>query len=244
MGHPDSGIGEPVDAQQAFWNHWNATYRANQRGAASQRQAAVVRDWLTASGRHELDILDVGCGSGWMADILLPFGRVTATDLADDVLRVAQQKWPGVHFVAGDFLALDFPPASQDVVVTLETLSHVPDQPAFITNIARILRPGGLLMIATQNRFVLERASVTPRAYGQIRRWVTPGELRTLLSSAMRVEQLFTVYPFGHGGMLRLINSPKLNGIASLVTPQATIDHWKEAAGLGHTIMALARKSH
>lgn len=238
-----TGIGEPISAQQSYWNEWNAMFLANQRGPTSQRQAAIVEDWLQRRDRRNLDILEVGCGSGWMANRLAAFGRVTATDLSNDVLAVAQEKWPQVHFTAGDFMAMDFPPESQDIVVTLEVLSHIPDQAAFIHRIARILRPGGHLMIATQNRFVLERwEEVAPRSFGQIRHWVSPRELRGLIEAELVVEELRTVSPFAHGGILRIVNSVKLNRMISLVVPQPTLDHWKESAGLGHTIMALARR--
>lgn len=238
-----TGVGEPIDAQRRFWNEWNALFLANQRGPTSQRQATMVENWLRRRGRNDLDILEVGCGSGWMANRLSPFGRVTATDLSNDVLAVAQEKWPDIRFVAGDFMAMDLPPASQDVVVTLEVLSHIPDHPAFLRRIANVLRPGGLLMLATQNRFVCERwTEVAPRSFGQIRRWLSPRELRQLLEADFTIEELRTVSPFANGGILRLVNSVKLNRIASIVVPQPTLDRWKENAGLGHTIMALARR--
>lgn len=239
-----TGVTDPIDAQRAFWNQWNAMFVENQRGLTSQRQAAEVFRWLSEMGRADLDILEVGCGSGWMASRLRSFGRVTAIDLADDVLAVSQHKWPEIRFVSGDFMALEIPTASQDVVVTLEVLAHVADQPAFFRKIAQTLRPGGLLMIAAQNRFVLERwENVAPRSHGQIRRWVNTAELCKLMSQELNVVEIFTVFPFAHGGILRIVNSPKLNRLASMVVPQATLDRWKEKRGLGHTIMGLARKS-
>lgn len=242
-GVPGTGVGEALEVQQAFWNRWNSLFVQNQRGPTSQRQAEVVLGWLDRWRRRDLDILEVGCGSGWMCSRLAAYGRVTGTDLSDEVLSVAQQKWPEVSFVAGDFMTMPLPEAAYDAVVTLEVLSHVPDQADFFRRIARSLRPGGQLMIATQNRFVLERwAEVAPRSEGQIRRWVSPRELRSLLEPEFVVDELFTVYPFAHGGILRIVNSPKLNRLAAIFFGQPRLDHWKERAGLGHTIMALATR--
>lgn len=243
--HPAEGAGidEPVELQRDFWDHWNSMFLENQRGPTSQRQAQIVIAWLQRWNRRDLDILEVGCGSGWMCAGLTRFGKVVGTDLSQDVLAAAQRKWPEVRFVAGDFMSMAFARESSDVVVTLEVLSHVADQAEFVKRIARTLRPGGQLMLATQNRFVLERWSeVAPRAPGQIRRWVRPGELRRLLEREFVVEELYTVFPFAHGGILRLVNSPKLNRLLSPVFGQSRLDRWKEQAGLGHTIMALARK--
>ena len=140
-------------------------------------------------------------------------------------------------------MTMDLPSGVNDIVVTLEVMSHVSDHSEFMRHIARTLRPDGRLMIATQSRFVLKRWSeVAPRSCGLIRKWVSPRELRGLLEREFIVVELFTIVPFAHGGILRVINSPKLNRLASCFVDQATLDHWKERAGLGHTIMALARK--
>jgi 2-polyprenyl-3-methyl-5-hydroxy-6-metoxy-1,4-benzoquinol methylase len=133
----------------------------------------VVCEWLQSLGRTDLDIIEVGCGSGWFSPRLTRFGRVTGTDLSDDALARAQQRAPEVRFVAGDFMELDFGTDCFDVVVTLEVLSHVADQRAFIRKLARHLRPGSHLMLATQNRFILQYLNRRPPpAPGQLRRWV------------------------------------------------------------------------
>lgn len=237
----ETGRDAPVDVQQGFWNEWNGIFLGHQRGLISQRQAEVVRAWLERLGRRDLDILDVGCGTGWMCAHLAAFGRVTGTDLSDVVLQTAQRNLPEVRFVAGDFMTLALPDASSDVVVTLEVLAHVADQSAFLARIARLLKPGGRLMLATQNRFVMERwEGVAPRAHGQIRQWVSVRELRRLLDAEFVVAELFTVFPYGNRGILRVINSPRLNGILARYVGQQRLDRWKERVGLGHTTMALA----
>ncbi|MGH8770439.1 MAG: class I SAM-dependent methyltransferase [Burkholderiales bacterium] len=97
-----------------------------------------------------------------------------------DIIERARVEHQGVTFIAGDFLALDLARESADVVVLLEVLAHVADQ-AFIAKIARTLRPRGYLMLATQNRKILERwGGVPPQVPGQIRNWVDHRELRSL----------------------------------------------------------------
>ncbi len=134
-----SGRDAPMPVQQAFWNSWNGIFVGKQRGPISQRQAQVVEGWLSAGGRTDLRILEVGCGTGWMVSRLLRFGDVTGTDLSDEVLAIAQQDTPAARFVAGDFMTIDLPRAAYDAVVTLEVLSHVMDQPAFFARIADLL---------------------------------------------------------------------------------------------------------
>lgn len=237
---------ETIDpaAQERFWNEWNASNRERVVGPISQAQADRIVGWLRTLGRTDLDILDVGCGTGWMCAPLTAFGRVTGIDLASEVIERARSRLPRVTFVAGDFTAMDLPAAQYDVVVTLEVLSHVADQAAFIDKLAAVLRPGGLLMMATQNRFVLERSeNVAPRAEGQIRHWVNRAELTKLLRARFDLVELSSVYPnWGHRGILRIVNSPRLNAFLARLVSQARLDRAKERLFLGHTLLALAQR--
>lgn len=238
-----SGADAPISDQQTFWNSWNTIFVGAQRGPTSLRQAEVVEDWLGALEQCPLSIVDVGCGTGWMCRKLLRFGAVTGIDLSDEVLAGAQVQNSDVRFVAGDFMEMDLTAIRADVVVTLEVLAHVADQGAFLRRIVQILKPGGYLMLATQNRFVLERsAGVAKRAHGQIRQWVDRHRLRALIQEQFELEQLISICPYGHGGVLRIVNSPKLNYLISRIIPQDRLDRLKERFWLGHTLMALARR--
>jgi 2-polyprenyl-3-methyl-5-hydroxy-6-metoxy-1,4-benzoquinol methylase len=94
-----------------------------------------------------------------------------------------------------------------DVVVTLEVLSHVADQPAFMRRLFEWLKPGGELMLATQNKPVLSRFNRIPApAPGQLRRWVDREELRKLASDAgFRIDEIFVVSPKADHGIMRVI---------------------------------------
>jgi SAM-dependent methyltransferase len=253
----------PASLQQSFWNRWNES-REKSLEEVSRRQARVICGWLNALGRRDLDIIDVGCGAGWLCSQLRQFGRVTGTDLADEVLARAQCRTPEVKFVPGDFMMLDFGIHCFDVVVTLEVLSHVADQRAFVKKLASLLRPGGHLMLATQNRLVLQYFNfIPPPAPGQLRRWVDRRELRGLLQPEFEVLELFSVTPkMGRGLAIKQRIRPKGpdsrgpiavgGGNGESATPPADrvdgnrprrwVTELLETAGLGWTLMALARR--
>lgn len=234
-----------IPLQVDFWNTWNAEAREAGVGEVSIKQSQCVLNWLSSLGRTDLNIIDVGCGAGWLCGQLLPFGRVTGTDLSDQVLGRAAQRVPSVKFVAGDFMSLSFAKEAFDVAVSLEVLSHVSDQPAFLAKLASSLRPGGYLMLATQNRPQLERNDLPPPAPGQIRKWVDREELTTLLSKAFVIDELFSITPSFNRGFLRYVNSQKLNralSIAGLGVVSRQLKRSQESAGLGWTLMALAHK--
>ena len=92
-------------------------------------------------------LLDVGCGGGLMAG-RLPHGyRHVGVDRTASALVVAAAH--GVQVVRGDAAALPVATESCDVVVAGEILEHVTDLEGTVREIARVLRPGGLVVIDT-----------------------------------------------------------------------------------------------
>lgn len=232
----------PLEDQRAAWNKWNIQAREKAVGGASIHQAEMAERWLNRLGRTDLKILDAGCGTGWFCDRLLRYGAVTGIDLADEVIMRARTRIPGATFIAGDVLSAALPPASFDVMTSFEVLSHVADQPRFIEQLSRLLRPGGLLIMATQNRPILERWSAiggpTP---GQIRRWVDGKALKRLLEPAFVVEELTSVYFAGDQGYLRFFNSPLFNWPTAVLLGRQGRNRLKAKMLLGHTLMVRAR---
>ena len=230
--------------QREFWNKWNVS-REETQGRVSIDQQRVVLQWLARLARSDLNILEVGCGAGWLCSKLVNYGAVVGTDLSDEVLARAAARLPQAEFLAGDFLVLDFGVRQFDVVVTLETLTHVPDQPAFVRKCARLLKPGGLLMMATQNKTALEKNQVKTAERGQYRRWVDHRELVGLMQEDFEIEELFSITPKFNRGALKIVNSERLHrparaiGLGGLVD---SITRMQEKAWLGWTLMALGRK--
>lgn len=131
-----------------------------------------------------------------------------------------------------------------DVVVTLEVLSHIADQPAFVAKLAELLRPGGYLIMATQNRPALQMNDIPPPAAGQLRHWVDRHELSNLLGEKFEVMELCSITPLFNKGWRRIVNSYKLNKLTESVAPPVAkwVKTSQEKAWLGWTLMALARK--
>jgi SAM-dependent methyltransferase len=231
-----------LEEQRKSWNAWNRSTREQKVGLVSERQAEVILQWCASLGRSDMEILDLGCGAGWMSERLLSFGQVTGIDFANETIERARERAPRIKFLSGDLFDIDLPARHFDVVVSLEVLSHVRDQPAFLRRIAGLLKSGGHLMLATQNRYVLERDdAIGGPIPGQIRRWVDARQLRRLLAPDYDLLELTSVLPVGHRGMLRLVNSYKLNRLLALCVPARAVERAKERLLLGHTLLALAR---
>jgi 2-polyprenyl-3-methyl-5-hydroxy-6-metoxy-1,4-benzoquinol methylase len=245
-----SAAAEPLPqeaAQQRFWNEWNAKHRgANfdpSVDAPTKRRRDAVLEWVRTLGLNNARVLDLGCATGWLTHQLTEFGEVVGTDIADASIREARQRYPGIRFECEDFSNSDWSKGEFDLVVSLETLSHVGDQRAFIKRIGEVLKPGGYLVLTTQNRTVFERrAAVIALAPGMIRRWLTPRELGQLLENDFVIRHLTTFLPDGQLGFLRVVNSPALNRLAGLLLSPPRIQRLKERFGLGQTIAVLAQR--
>jgi len=92
-----------------------------------------------------LKILDVGCGTGGTMDRLRPLGLVVGLDLEPLALEFSHNRGHR-SLTLGSATALPFATNSFDLVVALDVLEHIPDHQTAAREIARVLRPGGLLL--------------------------------------------------------------------------------------------------
>jgi len=102
-------------------------------------------------------VLDVGCGIGGSSRILArDYGfTVTGITLSPQQVRRAQELTSpevSAHFQIDDALALSFPDASFDAVWSVEAGLHMPDKAQFARELMRVLKPGGILLIADWNQ--------------------------------------------------------------------------------------------
>lgn len=103
--------------------------------------------------------LDVGTGTGVMIPHLMQRagenGKITAIDMADQMLKAAQNKYAAsnVEFICGDVLEGNLPSGSFDVVVCYSVFPHFSDKQAAINILSGYLKKGGRLLIGhTQSR--------------------------------------------------------------------------------------------
>lgn len=105
-------------------------------------------------------ILDVGSGAGQIAGHLLEFAdrdaQITCTDLSSQMLRRARTRLKSdrPEFVVADLTALPFADASFDGVTCGYVLEHVPDTRAGLSEISRVMKKGGrMLLLTTEDTF-------------------------------------------------------------------------------------------
>jgi GT2 family glycosyltransferase/ubiquinone/menaquinone biosynthesis C-methylase UbiE/glycosyltransferase involved in cell wall biosynthesis len=128
------------------------------------------------------DVLDVASGEGYGSALLAGVARsVVGVEVDPAAVRHARAAYdrPNLRFLEGDATRMQLPDACVDAVVSFETLEHLQDQEAFLAEIRRVLRPGGLLLISTPDRHVYSAPGQPPNRYHVLE--LTPPEFSRLL---------------------------------------------------------------
>jgi len=187
-------MGPQTDLHDAVWERVPA--------AGAPERFDLRRAYLLANVRPRDAVLDIGCGAGEFAAALLDAGaRPVAVDVAREALRRARERVPRLDarlWADGEPLPCD--DASVDVVWAGEVIEHVADVAPWLSELRRVLRPRGTLLLTTPHhgRGTLLRLALSPRRFAEHFeprsdhvRFFAPRTLRELLDDlGFDVEQL------------------------------------------------------
>jgi uncharacterized protein len=133
----------PADRAHTLFNPLRRLIQSPSRLAARLGDAP---DWL---------VVELGCGPGWFSDAIAErVGHLVMFDLQQEMLRLARSRVvrSNTSAVQGDAMALPFTTGAVDGVVVAAVLGEIPDRDACLAEIRRVLRPGGVLLIAETRR--------------------------------------------------------------------------------------------
>lgn len=138
--------------------HEQTLYVGSPRGEALSKTLDLITGKLRRLGKLSGDrLLDVGCGDGAFTRILAPgFGEVHGIDVQEPFLEDFRKAVAGdtrFHVANMSASEMAFPDAHFDSIVSIETLEHIPDLTGAASEICRVLRSGGELLITVPNRW-------------------------------------------------------------------------------------------
>jgi SAM-dependent methyltransferase len=206
-------------------------------------------------------IIDVGCGDGFHLKLLKDFGlsgwRLEGVDSDPRAVTAAQRAGMTVHL--GSVESLGLPQSSYDLALMIQTIEHVADPHGVLQSVGDLLRPGGRLVIVTDNTDSLDFTLFKGRYWGGYhfpRHWnlFNPRALATLAAKAgFEVESLSTaVSPVNWVYSVRnalvdshapswLVNRFSLESTASLAAA-TMFDTLHNLAGRGALLRAVLRR--
>ncbi|MFZ9394853.1 MAG: class I SAM-dependent methyltransferase [Erythrobacter sp.] len=167
--------------------------------ASRRRKKAEKIEALLGRSVKGADLLDLGAGSGHLSDYFIERGaNVSAAD-TDGYRYVSAAPF---FEIAGE--DLPFADASFDIVIFNHVLEHVGDRPAqrkALSEIKRVLRPGGTLYLGVPNKWELVETHYRLPLLGAL-----PKKLSDRLVQIFRKQPEYDCYPLSYGELTQLVN--------------------------------------
>ena len=135
---------------KAFWQRIAKLYAPFMKG--SDRLYAAICDRIRAGLKRDMNILELACGSGQLSLRLSTHVQLwEATDFSENMIREAKKKSCSgrLHFSVQDATNLPYADSSFDAVVIANALHIMPNPERALSEIRRVLKPGGLLYAPT-----------------------------------------------------------------------------------------------
>ena len=115
-------------------------------------------------------ILDLGCGKGrFLKHFVKHCSSATGIDISDKLIDHARKNVPDADFVVGSATKLPFDNESFDLVYSIETFEHIPDIESAISEIHRVLKPGGKVVIIDKSLYSIHPIFSVPTF---LRKWI------------------------------------------------------------------------
>jgi SAM-dependent methyltransferase len=200
-------------------------------------------------------LLDAGCGTGRNLAEFTGWSRPAGVDLSDEAVRFCRRR--GVNAVRGRLQALPFGDNAFDVVTSFDVLYHrwIEDDGAALAELARTLRPGGLLLVrvpALKMLWGAHDAAVHSRhryTAPEVRRLLESGGFEvlrltyanTLLFPLLALRRLFDRMTGRHGSDVGFLPAPLERAFLSLLRAEARLVR-SVSLPVGASVMALARR--
>jgi phosphatidylethanolamine/phosphatidyl-N-methylethanolamine N-methyltransferase len=199
--------------EQAY-DRWAPVYDLVFGGVFSKGRSAAIAATNRIGGR----VLEVGVGTGISLPLYAPHLRIFGTDISEAMLEKAKKRVAesGLKNIEGlavmDAEKLDFPDNSFDVVMAQYVVTAVPNPEAALDEFARVLRPGGELIILTRvsadagmRRFIEQRLQPVVRPLGFRTAEFAWSRYAKWLAGAKRMElvERRLVPPLGHFSLVR-----------------------------------------
>jgi ubiquinone/menaquinone biosynthesis C-methylase UbiE len=142
-----------LGSTQSYYDRFSETYERERHHGYHRLIDELEMDLVRRYG-HGRDVLEAGCGTGLLLRETASFARsAVGLDLSRGMLSSARQR--GLRVVQGSLTDVPLPSASVDLVYSMKVLAHVPPIREAVAELARVVRPGGHLLLEFYNPWSL-----------------------------------------------------------------------------------------
>ncbi|CAI7975863.1 MULTISPECIES: class I SAM-dependent methyltransferase [Parafrankia] len=224
-------------------------YAGHQVHVMRRREVGTLLSW--AGDLHGRTMLDVAGGDGyWAGQAVRRGARAVSLDLARHKLDFGSRLKHRPSLVEGDALRLPFAPATFDIVMSVCAIEHFDDGPAALAEMARVLRPGGDLVMSAD---ALTRADRWPDLFASHReryhvQHTYPGEQLTKLLADAGLEVVRQTYMFRSERAERLYLNLSAKGgrigwnAAAVFSPLVALSDRRAPDTTGSVVLTHARR--
>jgi ubiquinone/menaquinone biosynthesis C-methylase UbiE len=161
----DSGSHGGAEETRAYYDEFSKSYERHRRPNDAGGYHALVDDLeveLCERYGRDRHVLECGCGTGLILERIARFARhASGIDLSPGMLELARSR--GLDVREGSVTDLPFDDASFDLTCSFKVLAHVPDIGKALAEMARVTRPGGVILAEFYNPWSLR--GLAKRAY-------------------------------------------------------------------------------
>lgn len=152
------------------------------------------------------DVLEAGSGEGYGAAMIADAGAssVVCVDYDAAAVEHTRRRYPQLVVHQGNLVDLPLASASVDIVVNFQVIEHLWDQPRFVAECHRVLRPGGVLLMSTPNRITFSPGRDTPLNPFHTRELDAAELTELLLDGGFVIDAMWGVV---HGPRLRALDT-------------------------------------
>lgn len=203
-----------------------------------------VTDWLPPGGH----LLDIGCGTGLFVERYLERGgKAVGLDISPKMIERGRDRSPEAHWTVGTGEALPFRDNTFDAVSSLLAFSYFKDPDRMLSEVFRVLRPGGRIALCTLGRNFLTAGLPAIHTLGELARvrqvgmgnfgehYYSESEMTKLFGSASFVDIRVKRCTFAHLNL-----APPVYNLARRIEPLVE----RRLPYLAYNICATGRKPH
>lgn len=165
-----------------YWNTAEANSEEILRWKIIKEFIESIKD---INDNKEIEILDLGCGRGWLTNKLSYYGKVLGIDPMKSVINHAKNMFPSICFICGTSKTIidNGSIGKYDLIVSSEVIEHITDtkKELFIEDIYKLLKVNGYFIITTPRKEIEEAWNYYVKNNQPIEEWISEKDLERMI---------------------------------------------------------------